>query len=109
MRKLVALGVSVLVLGSGLVYAKEPQGGPSQAGHQTSSKQYKGAGIGKEVSTQAKEIKQTNATKGEFGQAVKERAREKERIQEHKQIKQQQHQQKKLKPKSSNATGNATR
>lgn len=109
MRKLVALMVSALVLSSGVVYAKGPQGGPSQPGPQIGQKQYQGAGIGKEVSTQAKEIKQTNATKGEFGQTVRERAREKERIQEHKQIKQQQHQPKKLKPKSSNATSNATR
>lgn len=99
MKKLVALVVGILILGSGLVYAKNPQGEPSQA----SPKTYKGAGIGKEVSTQAKEIKEANATKGEFGQTVREKAKEKKRIQQHKELIKQQ------KSKSSNETSNVTK
>jgi len=53
-------------------------------------KPYKGAGIGREVSSEAKELKASNATKGEFGETVRERARDKKRIQIHNEMRQNQ-------------------
>lgn len=73
------------------IYAKGPKGSSYQGGN----KSYQGAGIGKEVSSEAKEIKESNATKGEFGQTVRERARQKTRIQLHKQLKIQQKEERK--------------
>lgn len=68
-------GIFLLCLGTN--YALATEGAP-----------YQGAGIGKEVSSEAKEIKTYNATKGEFGETVRERAREKTRIQMHKELRQ---------------------
>jgi len=66
---------------------------------------YQGAGIGKEVSEEAKELKGEEEKK-EFGQTVRERAGEKSRIREHKRFKKQQKIQKQTKPKAD--AGNAT-
>jgi len=73
------------------IYAKGPKGLPYQGGN----KSYQGAGIGREVSSEAKEIKESNATKGGFGESVRERARQKTRIQLHKQLKIQQKEERK--------------
>jgi hypothetical protein len=101
MKRFVAFLVGVSLLGLSAVYAKGPQGGPEKAG----PKPYQGAGIGKEVSNATKELKGQEEKKG-FGQTVRERAREKSRIQEHKELKKQQKIQKQIKPKA--GTGNAT-
>ena len=85
MKKFVALLVGVSLLGFSTVYAKGPQGGPEKAG----PKPYQGAGIGKEVSEEAKELKGQEEKK-EFGQTVREKAREKSRIRAHKRLKKQQ-------------------
>lgn len=82
---LLILGVIFLVF-TASVYAKGPKSGP----HSMEDKPYKGAGIGREVSSEAKELKASNATKGEFGETVRERARDKKRIQIHKEMRQNQ-------------------
>lgn len=56
------------------------------AGKKETPKPYHGAGIGKEVSTQAKELKGTENKTG-FGETVRTQAQEKTRIQEHKELK----------------------
>jgi len=50
------------------------------------SQEFKGAGIGKEVSEEAKILKDSE-DKEKFGEWVRERARERERIEEHKELK----------------------
>jgi hypothetical protein len=104
MKKFVAFLVGASLLGLSTVYAKGPKGGPEKAG----PKPYQGAGIGKEVSNATKELKGQEEKK-EFGQTVKEIAREKSRIQKHKELKKQQKIQKQTKPIAGKAgTGNAT-
>ncbi len=101
MKRFIAFLVGTSLLGISALYAKGPQGGPEKAG----PKPYQGAGIGKEVSEEAKELKGEEEKK-EFGQTVRERAREKSRIREHKRFKKQQKIQKQTKPKAD--AGNAT-
>jgi hypothetical protein len=87
MRRLVALLAGISLLGFSAVYAKGPQGGPA------APKPYQGAGIGKEVSEEAKT--EAKDEKQKFGQVVKEEAQNKTRIIKHKELKQQQKEQKK--------------
>jgi hypothetical protein len=90
MRRVVALLAGVSLLSFSIVYAKGPHGG-GPAG----PKPYQGAGIGKEISGEAKtEAKQE---KREFGQTVREEAQNKTRIMEHKELKEQKKEQKRAK------------
>lgn len=75
MKRLIVIISWIFLLFVGSIYAKGPK-----------DTSYQGAGIGKEVSSEAKEIKESNATKGGFGETVRERARERSRIQLHKQL-----------------------
>uniref|UniRef100_A0A7C4NT41 Uncharacterized protein n=1 Tax=Thermodesulfobacterium geofontis TaxID=1295609 RepID=A0A7C4NT41_9BACT len=82
MKRFIAFLAGLSLLGFSTVYAKGPQGGPEKAG----PKPYQGAGIGKEVSEEAKELKGQEEKK-EFGQTIREKAREKSRIRAHKRLK----------------------
>ena len=100
MKRVLALLAGVSLLSFSTVYAKGSYGG-GPAG----PKPYQGAGIGKEVSGEAKpEAKQE---KREFGQTVREEAQNKTRIMEHKeQKKEQKREQKRIhkQPGQGNAT-----
>ncbi|PMP66895.1 MAG: hypothetical protein C0190_04455 [Thermodesulfobacterium geofontis] len=91
MKKVLVLLTAISIFGLSTVYA----GGPQGAGK--GPKPYQGAGIGKEVSTEAKELKGTE-NKTQFGETVRTQAQEKTRIQEHKRIKLQKHKTPKPKP-----------
>ena len=84
MKKFVAFLVGFSLLGVAPIYAKGPQGGLGKAG----PKPHQGAGIGKEVSKEAKALRGQKEKK-EFGETVRERAHEKSRIEEHKELKKQ--------------------
>lgn len=88
MKKLVAFLAAISILSILPAYAKGPRG----------DKNYQGAGIGKEVSTEAKELKGTE-NKTQFGETVRTKAQEKTRIQEHKRLRMRTHQQK-IKPET---------
>jgi hypothetical protein len=87
MKRVLALLAGVSLLSFSTVYAKGPQGG-GPAG----PKPYQGAGIGKEVSGEAKT--KAKQEKREFGQTVREEAQNKTRIMEHKELKEQKKEQK---------------
>ncbi|MFN3504888.1 MAG: hypothetical protein ACK4Y7_01580 [Caldimicrobium sp.] len=73
--------LSGLLIVNSSLYARGPQGmaGPKMG------KDYPGAGIGKEVSPQVKEMREADQnTKGEIGEWVREKAQNKTRIQIHK-------------------------
>ncbi|MFN4197002.1 MAG: hypothetical protein ACK4FM_03230 [Caldimicrobium sp.] len=82
MKKLCTfLVLSVLLISNSTLYAKGPQG----VGGPQMNKEYSGAGIGKEVSSQVKEMGKTKqGTKGETGEWVREMAQNKTRIKIHK-------------------------
>jgi len=75
-KMLIVSGVAVVLTVSGS-FAKGP--GAKKAGPNL----YKGAGIGPEVSQEAKSLKNTE-NKTDFGKNVRESARDKERIELHK-------------------------
>ncbi|MFZ8832225.1 MAG: hypothetical protein ACO2OY_08780 [Thermodesulfobacteriaceae bacterium] len=87
MKRVLVLLAGVSLLSFFTVYAKGPHGG-GPAG----PKPYHGAGIGKEVSKEAK-IK-AKQEKREFGQTVREKAQNKTRIMEHKELIEQKKEQK---------------
>jgi len=99
MKRVLALLAGVSLLSFSTVYAKGPHGG-GPAG----PKPYQGAGIGKEVSGEAK--REAKQEKREFGQTVKEEAHNKTRIMEHKELKEQKREQKRIhkQPGQGNAT-----
>lgn len=103
MKKLVALLTALSFLSFLPAYAKGPQGGAEKGG----PKPYQGAGIGKEVSTEAKEMKETG-NKTQFGETVRTQAQEKTRIQEHKKIMLQKHKSSKPSPQKKGNQTNST-
>jgi hypothetical protein len=74
MKRLISFAISsILFLSPGILYSSKKEG----------VKEFKGAGIGKEVSGEAKTLKGEKGKK-DFGKEVSEEAKEKRRIEEHK-------------------------